>query len=84
MWTSPAVKRFSFSERKSFEISASAFNLFNHPQFVQGAINNAYPTDTHAQTGRNFLIPGFKIFNDFSQAYSNNPRNLMVVARFLF
>lgn len=79
-----AVKRFSFSERKSFEISASAFNLFNHAQFVPGAISNAYPSDTHAQTGRNFLIPSARIFNDFSQAYSNNPRNLMITARILF
>jgi hypothetical protein len=79
-----AVKRFNVSEHKSLEISASAFNLINHPQFVPGAISSAYPSDTHAQTGRNFLIPSFKIFNDFSQAYSNNPRNLMLVARFLF
>lgn len=79
-----AVKRFTVVEGKTLEVSASAFNLFNHPQYVPGAISNAYPTDTHAQTGRNFLIPGTRIFNDFSQAYSNNPRNVMLVARFLF
>ncbi|HEV2448368.1 MAG TPA: carboxypeptidase regulatory-like domain-containing protein, partial [Candidatus Sulfopaludibacter sp.] len=79
-----AVKRFTVREGKTLEFSAAAFNLFNHPQFTPGAIDNAYPTDTHATTGRNFLIPGTRIFNDFSQAYSNNPRSLMLIARFLF
>jgi hypothetical protein len=78
------VKRFNITESKSFEISAAALNALNHPQFVPGAINNVYPQDTHSQTGRNFLIPGFRIFNDFSQAYSNNPRNLVLAARILF
>jgi hypothetical protein len=78
------VKRFQIREAKSFEFSASAINLFNHPQFVPGAIDFAYPIDTHAQTGRNFLIPGTSTFNDFSQAYSNNPRNILLSARFLF
>ena len=79
-----AVKRFNITESKSFEVAVAAINLFNHPQFVPGAINNVYPNDTHSQTGRNFLIPGMRIFNDFSQAYSNNPRNLILSARFLF
>ena len=79
-----AVKRFNITESKSFEISVAAVNLLNHAQFVPGAINNVYPQDTHSQTGRNFLIPGTKIFNDFSQAYSNNPRNVFLSARFLF
>ena len=79
-----AVKRFSIREHKTLEFSATAFNLFNHAQFVPGAISNAYPTDTHASTGRNFLIPGTRIFDDFSQAYSNNPRNLVLAARLLF
>jgi outer membrane receptor protein involved in Fe transport len=78
------VKRFNVTENKRFELSAAAFNLFNHAQFVPGAINNVYPQDTHSQTGRNFLIPGTKIFNDFSQAYSNNPRNIVLNARFVF
>jgi hypothetical protein len=78
------TKRFNFTETKSFEFQAQFVNLLNHPQFVPGSINSVYPQDTHSQTGRNFLIPGTKIFNDFSQAYSNNPRNIVLAARFLF
>jgi hypothetical protein len=79
-----ATKRFNIGEQKKFEFSAAALNLLNHPQFIPGSINSVYPQDTHATTGRNFLIPGQKIFGDFSQAYSNNPRNLLLSARIVF
>lgn len=77
------VKRFNFTERKAFEIGAQAFNAFNHAQFIPGSINTVYPQDTHLN-GRSYLIPGNRIFGDFTQAFSSNPRNVQIVARFTF
>ena len=77
------MKKFNISEHKQFQFGAQASNLFNHPQFVPGAISNIYPQDSHLN-GRNFLIPGNRIFNDFSQAFSSNPRSIGLVARITF
>jgi hypothetical protein len=35
-----AIKRFSIGENRSFEFSAQAFNVLNHPQHIAGSINN--------------------------------------------
>ena len=34
------IKRFSVKERFHFELQGQAFNLFNHPQFIPGSIND--------------------------------------------
>jgi hypothetical protein len=78
------TKKFNITESKQFQIGMQASNLFNHPQAVPGAINNVYPQDTSAQVGRNYLIPGNRIFNDFTKAFSSNPRTVGLVARFTF
>src|SRR5262249_121291 len=39
-WDIQLKKEFAFNERMKFQIAAQAFNLFNHPQYVSGYINN--------------------------------------------
>ena len=77
------TKSFSFTESKKINFGVQAFNIFNHPQFVPGSIDTVYPQDTHLN-GRNYLIPGNKIFNNFTQAFSSNPRALSLFAKFTF
>jgi hypothetical protein len=78
-----ATKSFSISEGKKFTFGVQAFNILNHPQFIPGSIDNVYPQDTHLN-GRNYLIPGNKIFNDFTQAFSSNPRVFSLYGKFTF
>jgi hypothetical protein len=76
-------KRFSMTEHAAVEFGAQAFNIFNHPQYIPGSISTVYPKDSSA-VGRNYLIPGNRIFGDFTQAFSSNPRALQLVARVTF
>ena len=77
------MKKFTVREGKQLSFGVQAFNLFNHPQAIPGSIDNVYPQDTHLN-GRNYLFPGNPIFNNFSQAFSSNPRTLSVTAKFTF
>jgi hypothetical protein len=76
-------KSFSITEGKKLSFGMQAFNIFNHPQAIPGSIDNVYPQDTHSN-GRNYLIPGNKIFNDFTQAFSSNPRVISLYGKFSF
>jgi hypothetical protein len=76
-------KSFSLTESKKFSFGVQAFNILNHPQAIPGSIDNIYIQDTHLN-GRNFLLPGNKIFNDFTQAFSSNPRMLSLYGKFTF
>ena len=67
------VKKFSIRESLNLQFGVQAFNIFNHPQFVPGQLNNINLT---SQTStRNFLIPGTRNFDDFSSVFSSNPRD---------
>jgi len=75
-------KRFTFSERFSFDIGGQFYNLFNHPQFTGGYINDVQSRGyTNA---RNDLVPGDPLFGRFDQFYSSNSRVIQVFAHFTF
>ncbi len=76
-------KSFAIREGKQFQFGMQAFNLLNHPQPIPGSIDNVYPQDTHLN-GRNYLIPGNPIFNNFTQAFSSNPRVISLYGKFTF
>jgi hypothetical protein len=83
------AKRFSFTERMHFELSARVFNLFNHPQYVGGYINDVAPLafgagTTSGDLARSAFIPGEVNFNQPSQVFSSNPRTLQLAAKFIF
>ena len=77
------TKNFSITEGKKLNFGVQAFNIFNHPQFIPGSIDNVYPQDTHLN-GRAYLAPGNKIFNNFTPGFSSNSRTLSLFARFTF
>ncbi len=71
-------KRFSFTERISFDIGASFFNIFNHAQYTGGYLSDVAPRSYIGS--RNDLIPNNSLFGDFSQLYSSNSRTGQVFA----
>ncbi len=81
-WDLSLLKKFSIGESAGFQIGVQAFNVFNHPQFVPGQVNNINLT-TLTST-RAFLVPGTHTFDNFSSVFSSNPRTLQIVGRIVF
>ena len=80
--TSALKKRFNFSERYAFDIGAGMYNLFNHPQFTGGYVNDVA---SNGFTGaRNDLVPSDPLFGRFDQFYSSNSRVVQVFAHITF
>ncbi len=82
------LKRFNLTERFHMEISVRAFNIFNHPQYTGGFLNDVAPQGYGAGTisgdlARTTLIPN-QNFLDWSQAFSSNPRQLQLALKLVF
>ena len=84
-WDVTALKRFSITERFRIEFQVQATNVFNHPQFVGGFLNDVRPPNP-AFTGsqRNMLLPNNADFNNASTVFSSNPRTLQLVLKIFF
>ena len=83
------LKRFNINERFRFEFSARAFNIFNHPQYVGGYLNDVFPFGFAAGTSggdlaRTTLEPGSTNFQQYSQAFSSNPRQMQLTLKLIF
>ena len=81
-WDIQLKKEFRLSETMKFQIAAQAFNLFNHPQYVSGYLNNVQFHNSNT-TNLN-LIPNSDIFGRPDQVFSSNPRSMQLTARFEF
>jgi hypothetical protein len=79
-----AVKRFAFSERFKAEFLASAFNLFNHAQFVPGSLNNINAIGYTSSDTRTYLTPGSGNFNNPESIFSSNARTLQLGLKLFF
>ena len=79
-----AVKRISVTERFKVELNANAFNVFNHPQFVPGSLNDIASIG-YTQTGvSSYLQPGSSVFNKPDQTFAGNARTLQLGLKFIF
>jgi hypothetical protein len=78
-----ALKRFTFGERYKIEFQAQAFNLFNHPQYVGGSINQI---NSIGFTGveRSILEPASGNFNQPATVFSGNTRTLQLALKIYF
>jgi hypothetical protein len=75
-------KRFSVTERWAFDIGAQMYNIFNHPQWTGGSVNDV---GVNSFTGaRNDLVPSDPLFGNFTQFYSSNSRVIQVFAHITF
>ena len=75
------LKRFHFRERFRAEIGMQALNLFNHPQFTPGSIDNTAPTSTFNSATLSYVTVSSPHFNDPELAFSSSPRVVQVLAK---
>jgi hypothetical protein len=78
-----AAKHFKFGERYTIDFLAQAFNLFNHPQFVTGYINDVV-SDGVTGPARNYFIPSNAVFDTARQNFSSHPRTMQLALKFSF
>jgi hypothetical protein len=84
-WDLSALKRFSITERFRIEFQAQATNVFNHPQYIGGFVNDVRPPNP-AFTGaqRNMLLPANADFNQPSTVFASNARTLQLALKIFF
>lgn len=83
------LKRIAVKEQMHFEIAASAYNIFNHPQVTGDLIDDVYPNTNIAPVPRTPLLTQVggtsnPLFGQFGQFLTNNARTVNIVARFVF
>lgn len=90
------TKKFNITEKKSIQFAVRAINLFNHPQYTGGYLNDVGPaSSTGAPAGLSVndptatnvvkgLTPGSSTFAQWSQFFSSNPRAVQISAKFTF
>ncbi len=93
------LKRFTLTERFRLEFSARASNLFNHPQYTGGYLNDVGAFGGSGAIGsgagyaqgsiqgdlvRTAIEPGSPIFQQWSQAFSSNPRSMQLALKLIF
>jgi len=70
-------KRLNITERVAAQFQVQAFNLFNHPQFIGGYLNDVASIG-FTGSERNMLIPTNPSFNKPQDVFSSNPRTLQL------
>lgn len=79
-----ALKRITFWGERAIEVQAQAFNVLNHSQYIAGILNAVDSTATFTTAQTNFTRPSNAAFNNPKIAFSNNPRSMLLVAKFIF
>jgi len=77
------TKRLNITERFRFDIGVQVFNLFNHQQFVGGALNDVAPITTNTISTA-FLQPRNPAFGDYQAYFSNNARTAQIATHLTF
>ena len=77
------IKRFTFKEHYNIEFQGQAFNLFNHPQYVGGFLNDIAPLGFTGPE-RNMLLVSNASFNKPENVFASNARTLQLVLKLSF
>jgi len=78
------LKRLNITERQSVEFQAQFLNIFNHPQYLPGYISDVAPLGYTGGDVLNYLTPSQPSFNQPSAVFSNHPRQMVLVLKYLF
>lgn len=76
-------KRINFTERFRMEFQVQASNLFNHPQYVGGYLNDVGSVG-YTGSQRNMLLPYSSSFNQPQDVFASNARSLQLALKFIF
>jgi hypothetical protein len=83
-WDFSVTKKFNFTERLGLQFSASAYNVFNHPQYNPGYLNDVASIGFTNGNVRTFLNPATGTFNDIKSVFPSNARTMQLGVRFTF
>ena len=78
-----ASKHFRFGERYTVDFMAQAFNMFNHPQFITGFVNDIGSLGVTGPARNNFIASS-NIFNQPRFNFSSSPRTMQLALKFSF
>jgi hypothetical protein len=79
------LKRFNVRESVNFEFGANFSNLFNHPQFIAGLINDVASFGNTTDAARNsYLNPASSGFLNAKANFPSNSRTIGLVAKIHF
>ena len=83
------AKRFTLGERYRVEVAARAFNLFNHPQYTGGFLDDVlaspYPPNTASGVlARSSFDPQSNLFRQWDQVFRATPRTLTLSLKLSF
>ena len=83
-WDASVRKSLNFTENTKIEFYAQAFNVFNHPQFVPGSLNDILSVGQAGTAIKNFLTPGQSNFLDPTKTFASNARTMQLALKFVF
>ena len=79
-----AIKRITVREGMNLEFQAQALNVFNHPQYVPGSLNQINSIGYTSGSVQNTLQTGTTSFGDFQSVFSSQERTMQLVLKFTF
>jgi uncharacterized protein (UPF0333 family) len=77
-WDVTLLKRFSIGERWKLELAGQAFNLFNHPQYIAGYVNDVGSIGSFTNSALALVNVQNSAFGQPDQVFSSSPRVLQV------
>jgi Carboxypeptidase regulatory-like domain len=78
------AKRINITERFKLQFSLRASNIFNHPQYTGGNLNDIAPVGQTGTDLHNALIPTTSLFGQYTQVLSSNPRFMQLALKLVF
>jgi hypothetical protein len=83
-WDVAVMKNFALGERYRLQFRADFFNLFNHPQYTPGLLDDISPVNTSSSSAANYLIPSNPLFAQWNQVFASNSRYIQLGVKFRF
>lgn len=77
-------KKIRLTERFRLQLNAQVLNVFNHPQYIAGSINQINAVNYTASSFSSFVTPGSANFDNPSAVFSSNPRVIQIGAKLTF